>query len=810
MTEITLRSLDATNFRSIRGHIHAPLDSRVVLVHGENGAGKTSLLSAIELALTGGVQSLQRADPAYAKQLLYRSAADGNVTVKATRHNAEETFGASLNADGALPFASLPPSLSTFFRERSFLPQSLLGQLLQIYQDSGNDIDSPLARFVGNLLGLDRLDALEAGLKPFADIRNVRKTVEGWLAAENDKTRFERLIAEQSATRGISHGQVTTALGELAKSCTSLGLSVEVREDTLDQVTLELAETSDADAFAHLADQQRRLGSILREIQAAEVQTQAGVTVQLPSSDDASKAYARWESEHGTRIAALRPQIEALLPDASLLSDPERFHDDAGARLRTSQKQLTDRIAQARADLLRHSAAQAERDIQFQQRKTVDAEIERLSTDAGSLASALAELTSFISSDICPVCDRNFGDVSDSPLADHVHGKIRQLSASAERLLTLGRARSDIQVTVERLEREIESIAARIISEKELADIDRRLSTIDAAITQLDALGEILREGARLRAADVATRRLVTEVQSRHVALAAAGETLSAFAISIGADALVDGESFASAAQRLAQMLATAAANLESRLSLRRRGTDQVAAIRAAVMRRTEVDNRMLQDAKVLNRAENALERAQTLRDDCNAIRSAVDNVRSSIIRREFNDRLNRLWRDLFIRLAPSEPFIPAFRIPAASTQRLQPKLVTEHRDGGDAGGTPGAMLSAGNLNTAALTLFIALHMSVPKELPWLILDDPVQSMDDVHIAHFAALLRTLSKEHGRQVIIAVHDRQLFEYLKLELSPAFPDDSLLTLELSRGPRRDSVCVAHRLSFKEETALLAVA
>jgi exonuclease SbcC len=119
-------------------------------------------------------------------------------------------------------------------------------------------------------------------------------------------------------------------------------------------------------------------------------------------------------------------------------------------------------------------------------------------------------------------------------------------------------------------------------------------------------------------------------------------------------------------------------------------------------------------------------------------------------------------------------------------------------------------MLSAANLNTAALTLFIALHLSVPRELPWLILDDPVQSMDDIHIAHFAALLRSLSKEQSRQVIIAVHDRQLFEYLKLELSPAFPDDSLLTLELSRGPRRDSVCISKRFSFKEETAVLFAA
>jgi exonuclease SbcC len=119
-------------------------------------------------------------------------------------------------------------------------------------------------------------------------------------------------------------------------------------------------------------------------------------------------------------------------------------------------------------------------------------------------------------------------------------------------------------------------------------------------------------------------------------------------------------------------------------------------------------------------------------------------------------------------------------------------------------------MLSAGNLNTAALTLFLALHLSVPKELPWLILDDPVQSMDDVHIAHFAALLRTLSKEHDRQIVIAVHDRQLFEYLRLELSPSTPSDSLITLELSRGPRRDTLCHHDRLTYREETALLAVA
>jgi hypothetical protein len=152
-----------------------------------------------------------------------------------------------------------------------------------------------------------------------------------------------------------------------------------------------------------------------------------------------------------------------------------------------------------------------------------------------------------------------------------------------------------------------------------------------------------------------------------------------------------------------------------SRATERSRARDSVARAKIELARRKDPDDRILEDQTKHRRADAALKRAAGIRSDAQTIKNKVEAVRSKIIGKEFNDRLNRLWRDLFVRLAPNEPYVPAFRIPTDSTHRLQPKLITTHRSG-QAGGTPGAMLSAGNLNTAALTLFIALHLTVTAQ----------------------------------------------------------------------------------------------
>jgi exonuclease SbcC len=269
---------------------------------------------------------------------------------------------------------------------------------------------------------------------------------------------------------------------------------------------------------------------------------------------------------------------------------------------------------------------------------------------------------------------------------------------------------------------------------------------------------------------------------------------------------LGESESLTTALQRLQQFVDNEQARLEALRSARVNALASCQRLVSAVTAADATASTAATLGKELQDRETELVEAEKNRLEAKAIGYAARDARTAIVRRVFNEALNSLWRDLFVRLAPTEPFVPAFTLPETSGGVVA-ALETLHRSG-QKGGTPGAMLSAGNLNTAALTLFLALHLSVQPRLPWLLLDDPVQNMDEVHIAQFAALLRTLSKEHKRKVLIAVHDRSLFDYLTLELSPAFLEDRLITVELSRSATNASVAESKYWTFQKDDTIAA--
>src|SRR5260370_4013971 len=143
------------------------------------------------MALTGHVLSLNSADPNYSSQLLHRSADRGHITLRTLGLEGNNHCQTILTRTGIDTREKLQGALRSFFSERCYLPQSLLGQLLQIYQESDVAPDSPLSRFVAELLGLDRLDAIEAGLEPVGDIPKLRNNHDRYRQVEIEKTQLD-------------------------------------------------------------------------------------------------------------------------------------------------------------------------------------------------------------------------------------------------------------------------------------------------------------------------------------------------------------------------------------------------------------------------------------------------------------------------------------------------------------------------------------------------------------------------------------------------------------------------------------------
>lgn len=74
-----LQTLTITNFRSIKGTIFIPLNAPIILLHGANGAGKTSVLFALELALTGDIAAMRRDDRNFLRHLVHDGASSATI-----------------------------------------------------------------------------------------------------------------------------------------------------------------------------------------------------------------------------------------------------------------------------------------------------------------------------------------------------------------------------------------------------------------------------------------------------------------------------------------------------------------------------------------------------------------------------------------------------------------------------------------------------------------------------------------------------------------------------------------------------------
>ncbi|MDE2171640.1 MAG: AAA family ATPase [Sphingomonadales bacterium] len=782
------------DFRSIDGDVDISLDAPIVLIHGPNGAGKTSLLSAIELALTGAVPSLSRADPDYLSYLPHKNRPFGEVRLEMTADDgAVRNSILKVTTQAVTGSALLSENDARFFSERSYLAQSTLGRLLEIYQHVEKKGDSPLTRFVKELLGLDRMEALIGGLHTAGNIARLKAPVPAY--GENR----EGISLDQAEVAGID--------AQIQEAETALGTHEDLMRTKLAAVDPDLIGRPPADVVLALdaISEETELTTLVRARRELEV-SQTGWNAAKQQEPPGS---GRAEFEAANQRAAIALETWTLAEGqgaSALLNRASGFFADVSTSIEASFSErarvLADRIDTDIERIWRvaatHDTAVGQRDTLARQLTEARSRLERLDSEVSSastsneaFAQSLSDLMTHVEGDVCPVCDRDFTEVSDTPLSAHVAGKIATMIEQAGRLQALLQSRTNAQSEVSRLDRDLQAATSGLISDTELTALKIRAADLTDVQSQLHEAASRFSNGDRYRREAAAAAQLLVASQTADQSAIVLRSNAEELAHRLG----VEFEPAATTEQLLDNLRMAIA---EQERSLTNRQTARLVAIDAAKLvtasrntlsgllaKRSEVETRL--SFRTGQKAE-----ADKIIDIAKDIARQTREARGRIVRHVFNDELNAVWRDLFVRLAPEEPFIPAFAIPETTTADVEAVLETHHRRGGK-GGNPRAMLSAGNLNTAALTLFMALHLSVKRKLPWLVIDDPVQSMDEVHIAQFAALLRTLSKQMGRQVIIAVHERSLFDYLSLELSPAFPGDRLNVVELGRNAMGQTIC-----------------
>ncbi len=806
-----INSLTVRDFRSIRGDVTVPMNAPIILVHGKNGAGKTSLLSGMELALTGELSSLDRIDPNLRKHLVNKGRDQAFVAASVSTADSGMLTGEFL-VDGLGPKGKpvLDKNLARHFSERCYLAQSTLGRLLEIYQPKEvAAAASPLTRFVKELLGLDALDALINGLHDAGDVRRLRGGANTYWEIRDRlpivQKEVDRLAGEVSKARDQAKELLKTAQDLFKFHWPKQSEQpVEGWRAFLAQLTYEAELTRAVKLRIEISAQvdQLRRSYGTTSSQGLMAKAEAGAS-------DADKALQAWLKTVGKQLSDIFQRLAVYFSDlpSPLASRPEYARLRATTAINSEVLRCEQALAQDAAARLRAASAEADRKRHQDRLALLDEHIGRHSQQAGQLVQALSSLLPHVHSNECPVCSRNFAEVSTTPLVGHLATNISSLNEAAGRLAALLKERADTVAAISARERELAGEMARLLSDPSKQELEPRLKDLRELLSTLDALaseslrGEDLFKTASNASQGLAALRASDQfiVSMRSIADKLAGQ--------MALDPIGENEPLNAALDRVLANVVLMETELSDRNAARQRAEDALREYDVRLGAIQEIESLRValeKEIEELSQRKTAGDRAI---DQARELTRFAQVERTAIVRRVFNDSLNTTWRDLFVRLAPDEPFVPAFALPDSTRGAVEATLETLHRDGGK-GGNPRAMLSAGNLNTAALTLFLALHLSAKLRLPWLIIDDPVQSMDEVHISQFAALLRTLAKQHHRQIIIAVHEKPLFDYLTLELSPSFQGDSLITVELGRSANGESLATTKLIAWEPDTALAA--
>lgn len=201
--------------------------------------------------------------------------------------------------------------------------------------------------------------------------------------------------------------------------------------------------------------------------------------------------------------------------------------------------------------------------------------------------------------------------------------------------------------------------------------------------------------------------------------------------------------------------------------------------------------------------------RASAAEEEGKALQRAAVRAATAVTNRRF-DRLRPIIQDIYGRLAPHPAFTDLlFAVDVYREQSIASPKVSDPESG--VGADPLLVFSSAQANVVALSAFLALGWAAREDaMPFLLLDDPLQSLDDVNALGFADLCRHVRAR--RQLIVSTHDKRLAALLERKLAPRRAGDHTMVMRFNAwsrtGPNVETQAVASQVGDGARRALIS--
>ncbi|MNE61269.1 hypothetical protein D3C80_1564710 [compost metagenome] len=113
------------------------------------------------------------------------------------------------------------------------------------------------------------------------------------------------------------------------------------------------------------------------------------------------------------------------------------------------------------------------------------------------------------------------------------------------------------------------------------------------------------------------------------------------------------------------------------------------------------------------------------------------------------------------------------------------PRLEVFLKDENDKLNAPSFHFSSAQLNILSLSIFLAraIHArNAETPIDTILIDDPIHSMDSINILSTIDILRNISNNLNKQIIISTHDENFFRLLKKKIPEQLYNSKFIELE----------------------------